>query len=305
MKKVLITGASGFIGRHTIPYLLELGYEVHAVSRTCTKFSHGVISHNADLLNFEEITNLIETVSPSHLLHFAWDATPCKYWTSEDNLNWVKTSIHLLQQFVKNGGKRIVFAGTCAEYNWENELCIENETPLTPTTLYGTCKAALFKIVDSYCRQIGFSMAWGRIFFLYGPHEYSQRLVPTVINSLLQNEVAKCSHGMQIRDFLHVEDAANAFVTILNSEIQGPINIGSGIPVTLKKVVNLIAAKLNTHEKVQFGSRAIPTEAPCILANTDRLFNELKWHPKHNLETGLDNTIDWWSRQLKNKHKTL
>lgn len=297
MKKVLLTGASGFIGRHAIPALLSKGYEVHAVSgKTVTpSLSANGYWHQTDLLNPSQLEGLLKEVRPSHLLHFAWYTTPSKYWTSEVNLDWVKASLSLLQHFAANGGKRAVIAGTCAEYDWNNGWCNEQSTSLTPNTLYGTCKKAVYQITEAYARQIGMSWAWGRIFFLYGPYEYPQRLVPSVIQSILRKETARCSLGTQIRDFLHVEDVADAFAALLDSELQGAINIASGQELSLKEVIYKIGIKLNALENIHFG--ALPSaasDAPRIAADVKRLFNELNWSPKYTLDEGLNQTIEWW-----------
>lgn len=302
-KKVLLTGASGFIGKHTIPFLLSHNYEVHAVARSIRDLPDNIYKHQVDLLDPNQTTQLIKKVNPSYLLHFAWDATPFKFWTSELNLDWVCASIHLLKQFTAIGGKRVVIAGTCAEYDWSYGLCKENSTPLTSSTLYGTCKASLFKIVDSYARQVGLSTAWGRIFYLFGPHEQPEKLVPIITQSLLRKEIAKCSHGMQVRDFLHVDDVASAFVSLLNSQIQGPVNIASGQAVTLKEIINYIASNLDAKDLVRFGAIAPKSsDAPVVLPETTRLFTELNWRPKYSLEEGLNNTIDWWKLQQKVTH---
>ncbi len=297
MKKVLLTGATGFIGKQTIPFLLSQGYEIHALTRNPHFLPASVKAYEADLFNAQQVAKLVSLIKPTHLLHFAWYTTPCKYWSSEENLEWVKSSINLFQEFVANGGKRIVVSGTCAEYEWGPEApCDEYSTPLKAATLYGACKAALYQVLDAYARQKNISYSWGRIFFLYGPNEYSERLVPSIIQKLLKNEVAPCSHGNQIRDFMHVEDVASAFVALLNSEVQGAVNIASGQNTTLRHVIDAISHKLNAIDKVHYGARPINSEPPIIAANVNRLINEVKWSPKYSLEEGLDQTIAWWQQ---------
>lgn len=302
MKRVLLTGASGFIGRQAIRPLLAHGYEVYTVSRyPIGDRLQGVKPSPCDLLNHSQTSQLIETIKPSHLLHFAWYVVPGKCWTAAENLDWVAASLHLLQQFVKQGGKRAVMAGSCAEYDWHqgDGICRENQTLLKPSTLYGTCKLALYQIVEAYARQTSLSCAWGRIFHLYGPHEYSSRLVSYVIQNLLSKELARCSQGNQVRDFLHVADVAEAFVALLESDVQGAINIASGQAITLKEVIDQIADKLNAKDLVHYGALSTPNDPPIILADVKRLFNDLKWQPRQSLEMGLEETIAWWKNNSK------
>jgi nucleoside-diphosphate-sugar epimerase len=301
MKRVLITGATGFIGQHCPPLLVARGYEVHAVSsRKIIANESNIHWHQIDLLNFPQMAALIAEVQPSHLLHVAWYTVPGKYWTSTENLRWVQASIGLLQEFVRHGGQRVVMAGTCAEYDWRYGYCSEAVTPLAPTTLYGICKHSLQLMLAAFSRQAGLSTAWGRIFFLFGPHEHPDRLVAYVIRSLLRGEPARCSHGRQIRDFLHVQDVANAFVALLESGVSRPVNIASGQPVALRELIYEIAAKFNRDDLIQLGAVSTPPdEPPLLVADVRCLHDELGWTPKYDLDTGLEQTIDWWKHEWK------
>jgi nucleoside-diphosphate-sugar epimerase len=300
MKKILVTGASGFIGSHCLPLLLDRDYEVHAVySKISADTPPTVYWHQADLLEQKPIIELIESVQPSHLLHLAWYAIPGKYWTSPENLRWVQASLTLLQEFARRGGQRVVMAGTCAEYDWRYGYCSESVTPLSPSTIYGICKHSLQAIVEAYSVQFGLSSAWGRIFFPYGPNERPSRLVPSVIGALLRGEPAKCSHGEQIRDFLHVQDVASAFVTLLESEVGGAVNIASGKPIAVKSIVLKIAELLDREDLVQLGALPLSAnEPPLLVADVTRLSKEVQWHPKFDLAEGLAQTISYWKQQL-------
>src|SRR6266852_4346996 len=115
---VVVSGAGGFIGRWSVPRLIACGYEVHAVAarapgRELPAQLSGAEIHYADLLREESVDALMREVRPSHLLHFAWVATPGAYWTSPENRHWLAASQHLLRSFQGNGGMRAVMAGSC------------------------------------------------------------------------------------------------------------------------------------------------------------------------------------------------
>lgn len=299
MKRVLVTGAGGFIGKHAVAGLVEHGFKVDATaSRSLNDRRTDCTWHVVNLLDPTQVKELIAAVRPTHLLHLAWYAVPGKYWTALENFQWVQASLELLRQFQTQGGQRALMAGTCAEYDWSYGYCSESITPRNPDSPYGVCKHAFQEMLRAYSEISGLSSAWGRIFFLYGPYEYQNRLVPSVIRSLLNEEPAHCSYGNQIRDFLYVQDVADAFVALLDSEIEGPVNIASGQPITIKSVINKIAVKIERPDLVQLG--AIPAAAkdpPLLVADVRRLTNEVGWMPQYNLEKGLDHTIGWWKNK--------
>ncbi len=300
MKKVLITGSSGFIGRHCLPLLVANGYEVHAIARQpLLSIDPAIHWHRLDLLDRSQVTQLIAQIQPSHLLHLAWYAIPGKYWTALENFQWVQASLDLLQVFKACGGERVVMVGTCAEYDWRFGYCDETITPLAPQSPYGICKHALALMLDSFCHQADLSAAWGRIFWLYGQCEDPNRLVSSVIKSLLSDKIAKCSTGTQIRDFLYVGDVADALVTALGSNVTGAINIGSGIPISIRTLVEYIGTILDRVDLVQFAPASNNPEAPLVVANTQRLRSELLWTPQFNLQQGIELSIDFWKQELK------
>lgn len=304
MKKVLVTGASGFIGNACIDALAESGqYEIHAISlRKHDHVKQGVFWHLLNLHDYQATRELMTQVRPSYLLHLAWHTTPGDFWHSEENYKWLQTSTDLLKTFASAGGKRCVISGSCAEYSTGTGHCLEDVTPLNPATVYGQCKNDLHSMQKVFCTQAGLSCAWGRIFYIYGPHEPRQKLVSSVVLPLLKREPARCSHGMQIRDYMYIEDVASAFVALLGSDVEGAVNIASGQPLALKEIIFKIADKLDGHSLVQFGVRPVVDNEPeSLTADINRLSREVGWQPGYSLDEGLDLTIKWWKEQLSKK----
>ena len=291
MTRLLITGATGFIGEPAVRAARE-HFEVHGAARAPLA---GVATHPCDLLDPAEVVRLIEDVRPTHLLHLAWIATPGVYWTSPENHRWVEASKRLLFAFARCGGRRAVLAGSCAEYDWTAAgVCREFDTPTRPHTTYGRCKLELSRWAAAFGAARGVGVAWARLFFLYGPREYPARLVPSVARALLAGVPAACSAGTQRRDFLHVDDAADALVTLAQSDLTGPVNVGSGEAVAVRDVIARVAGACGRPDLVRLGERESPAnEPPLLVADVGRL-RGLGWRPRVDLTTGLGAAANWW-----------
>ena len=302
MKKVLLTGSTGYIGQFVIRRLLDKNYIVHAAtSKPLGKtLNKNLIWHRTDLLKPVEVKSLIEKTRPTHLLHFAWYVEHGKFWNAPENLDWLRASLFLAKEFAENGGKRMVTAGTCAEYDWtKSGKLSEFETPLRPQTLYGAAKASMALTLEKYAPVKYFSFASGKIFFPFGANESPNRLVPSVIRSLLENKTAKTSHGNQIRDFLYVEDVAEAFVELLESDVQGAVNVASGKGIKLKEIVETIAEINGKPELLRIGAlKASPNEPPEIVADVKRLREEVGFKKDFDIRKRLEETVNWWKENL-------
>jgi len=289
MKKVLLTGATGLIGKYSLKPLLDAGFEVFAVSSNEKASGNHINWIKADLLNFEEIENIFEEIKPEYLLHFAWDTTSGSYLESNLNFDWVQASLYILKQFKLNGGKRAVYAGTCFEYEFKGAP-LNEEDKLNPISTYAKCKNFLNQMATLYCKKNNISFGWGRIFYIYGENEQEKRLIPQVISCLEQDKEFITSSGELIKDYIFAGDAAEAFVKFLDSNVDGCVNICTETAVTIKEIVTLVAAKLNKNHLVKFENNIL-NEPKIIVGDNTRLKTEVKFAPKYSLEQGLDRII--------------
>lgn len=297
--RVLLTGGSGFIGSRAIAPLLAAGYEIHALGRRPGDAAD-VSWHEVDLLDDRVTERVVREIAAEHLLHLAWYTEHGRFWGAPENLDWVAASVRLLRSFAEAGGRRAVIAGTCAEYDWANpvERCSElgdgsrAATPLRPATLYGTCKHATRLVASTYAHEAELSLAWGRVFLLYGPGEDERRLVPQVAHALLAGQEAPASDGAQIRDFMHVDDVAAGFAALLASAVEGPVNIASGEGVSITDVLTLIAGAAGHRELLRLGALKRPAGDPeRLVADTRRLAGEVGFRPTIALERGIAETV--------------
>jgi nucleoside-diphosphate-sugar epimerase len=140
-------------------------------------------------------------------------------------------------------------------------------------------------------------IATGRIFYPYGPGEARSRLTPSIIRSLLAGKPARCTEGRQVRDFIFVEDVARAFVTLLGTDYEGPVNVASGVPVSVREVVLRIAELIGRPDLLLLGAVPTPAFEPARLVADASVLRSLQFRTRYDLERGLTTTIDWWSRQ--------
>ena len=300
MKRVILTGATGYIGKRAIRHLLDNGFSVHAVTTKSLddKTIKDLFWHRTNLLDPAATKALIETVRPTHLLHFAWYVEHGKFWNADENLDWLQASLYLAKTFVETGGKRMVTAGTCAEYDWTSKSPFkEYKTPWYSQTIYGASKIALSSTLEAYAKYYDFDFASGKYFSVYGEDESPNRLIPSVVRALIENKPAETSHGNQIRDFLFVEEIAKAFVALLESDVRGAVNIASGEGVRLKEIVREIAEIIGKPELLRIGALPSPqSEPPEIVADTTKLREEVGWRKEHNLKEGLAETVNYWKK---------
>ena len=293
MSRILITGSSGFIGTQCLQVLLGRGYELHAVGRSPRPGQAGGVTwHHCDLCDPSQATEVVTKVQPTLLLHVAWIAKPGVYASSEENFAWMQATLTMAAAFGSTGGRRFLGIGTSAEYDPSDQPCIEDVTPIRPNTVYGKCKAATWLGVQAAAQHYGFSAAWARLFFPYGPGDSPQRLVPYVINSLMTGVPVLTTLGLQIRDLIYARDAAELISMLLLSEETGAFNIGTGVPSSIRSVVEHLAAACGRKELVQFGARQpVPGDPKVLVADMAKVHGRFGWSAPTDMRAGLDRVV--------------
>jgi len=287
-KKVLLTGGTGLIGKEAIQPLINEGFEVYAVSSK-NLTDNNVKWVKADLLDKNDIKRVFDAVKPEYLLHFAWIASG-DYLTSEINYNWLSSSLEMLKEFKKNGGKRAVFAGTCFEYEFQEES-LKEDAKLNPTFVYSKCKNELREKAEIYCKENDISFGWGRIFYVYGRGENEKRLTAHVINSLKSGKSVKITSGRLIKDYMYTKDIAGAFVKFLGTNVYGCVNICTGRPISIREYVEKIAAKIGREDLLEFTDDA-SNQPSMIVGDNSRLLNEVGYKTKFSLDKAINEILE-------------
>jgi nucleoside-diphosphate-sugar epimerase len=268
--KVLLTGATGFIGWHVARALA--GHEVVTLGRDLLDPQFAFPASRFDVC-----------------IHLAWYVEPGKYLGSPLNQQWVEASLRLARAV---NCRRFVAAGTCFEYDTSVGVLSES-SPTRPDTLYGRCKLELFHALQ----KLDLNFAWVRIFYQYGPREDRRRLVPHVIHSLLAGQRAELTPGQQVRDFLHVADVGHAIAAVAASDLTGAVNIGSGEGVTVAELAGKIAGILGRPELLALGAKPYAPGEPMRIVADNAKLRATGWRPRYDLDAGLRDTVNWWKAQ--------
>lgn len=287
--KVLLTGASGFLGRNVMAALLEHEIEVIALTRTRLPFQ--VEQLEVDLLTTIDFGDLIKKTKATHLIHLAWYAEHGKFWTSPLNLRWVDATVRLSEAFCAAGGQAMVMAGSCAEYDWSHGYCREDATPLNPETLYGISKDTCRRLVMAVATQHQIPCAWARIFLPYGIGENPDRLIPSLISVFQSKKKTFGINASAYRDFLHVTDVAQGLVKLLIEQSNGIYNICSSESVRLENLVKLIAKKLNADPSQVLTLTTERPGEPNLLIGDNFKLKSTGWTQKTTLEQGISQII--------------
>lgn len=291
-KRVLVTGGTGFIGKHVVDQLLEKHWEVHVITHQKDNDNSPVIFHELDLFNTTELKLLLSQYRFDTLIHLAWYVGKGCH-SADENLAWVAMSLNLLELFEEFGGQTYMCAGTCSEYEYKYGYLVEEQTPTNPNTVYGESKNALYKVSKAYCNKHGIHFKWPRIFNLYGPREKNARLMPSVINSCLRGEEIRVSDCLKFQDYLYVKDTAQGIVSVLESDIEDAVNICSGKPVQLRSIVNMIVELTHYSGEIKWGAIHAAFGDDVVVGSNERL-KSTGWEQQYSLREGLMETIAWW-----------
>ena len=285
MKRIFITGGTGFIGRPIVEILKSHSdIELYILSRQQFADTERIHYIQGNITDEQLLSSVIAHVRPITLLHLAWDVKSAGYANSIQNEEWTEWSKNLLKTFLQYGGKTVVASGTCFEYDFSLGRSLREDDFCVPSTPYGKAKLATYHVYEDLCRKHNARMVWGRIFYPYGRGEEKRKLFSAVTNALKNHKSFFCKTPENNIDYIHIYDVAKIFVAfLLNDEASGIVNVGTGKRYKIRDILMKIARMLRKEELLQFTSN----NGICIVADTYKLSSFYDCNSFIELDEGL------------------
>lgn len=290
---VVVTGAQGFLGRHLVRRLAQEGYRVVAVDRRPPVLGEGYPEVLYHISNLSDPTTLIppecEPIGQFALVHLAWDLRlrESSYKVQSEQ---VTAFAGILDYWRGRGLSFVIAPGSAQEYGARGGVLNEDALPLEPLSPYGWAKRAAHEMATSWSRQAGIGLLWLRPFIAYGPGQAGSMLIPYAVRCAREGARAEFTDGMQIRDFVYVEDIVDAILLGLRRRPQGPLtlNLGSRDPVPIREVILEIARYFGAEPNFIFGARPRRLSEPDIqVSDCTRAESELGWRPQIGWREGI------------------
>jgi dTDP-6-deoxy-L-talose 4-dehydrogenase (NAD+) len=256
--RILLTGATGFVGRQILTELLKMNARITLLlrgeSNRMSNLAVEKIIFAEDAFGLSRSSWAAVLKDIDIVIHAAWFTEPGNYLESPINLDCLKGTVTMAQSCADAGVRRFVGIGTCFEYDTDAGY-LSIDTPLRPTTPYAAAKAATFLTLNQSLPKAGVEFVWCRLFYLYGEGEDSRRLVPYIHHQLQRGEFADLTDGLMVRDYMNVSDAATKIIATAIGSFTGPVNICSGKGITIRDMALSIANIYGRPDLLRFGVR--------------------------------------------------
>ena len=289
--RILVTGATGFIGGSFARLAAASGHKIAALIRPgkAPPTIAGDVSWHAGTLA-EAPWPEIAAFRAEVCVHAAWITTPGVYLDSPENETLMQWSRDFIRRAAQTGVRRVVSLGTCLEYQISGSVLTESTTPLLPTFLYARCKDALRRSLEEDSAQYAFTLCWGRVFYPYGPGEHPARLCSALAQKLIRGERVVLKTPDSTKDYIFIDDLAAALLAVVEHEFSGAVNLGTGLGVTVRCVAETIEEILGRSGLIGIAEAAQPDPLAHVVADISRLCG-LGWSPRVSLRQGLSQLV--------------
>jgi GDP-4-dehydro-6-deoxy-D-mannose reductase len=326
MKKILITGASGFVGGHFIRYLASRpdDFEIHAISRKqpawdffpeSASLNTAFTFHQADLMDGQRIGSLIEKIQPDIILHLAAQSSVAESWKTPVSsfLNNTTIFLNVIDTVrLHDNATRILSIGSSEQYGIvsENDLPLRENSAQHPSNPYAVARVAQEQLAMVYAEGFGLDICCTRSFNHCGPGQTDRFVASAIAKQFagislgLQDPVIEIGDGTIVRDFLDVRDVVAAYAMIMEKGVRGQVyNVCSGRGYTIYELVTLLAEGMKIPVQIiQNPTKRRPQDNPHIVGSPEKIRRELGWHPHISLADSMKEMSAWWETRLLREH---
>lgn len=264
--KILVTGASGFVGRHLVAALLKRGHAVTAVGRDRARLEPMPWREQVNFVTCD-LHAAADSVPdqlgiPDALVHLAWPGLPNyrELFHFETNL---PADYRFIKQMVEAGTRQVLITGTCFEYGMQNGLLTE-DTPSLPDNPYGLAKDSLRLFLQALQSRRDFTLQWVRLFYLHGPGQNPNSVLAQLDRAIDAGDASfNMSSGEQLRDYLPIEDAAEDLAGLVaQKKFSGVVNCCSGRPISIRRLVEQRLVQRGARIELNLGHYPYPQHEP-------------------------------------------
>ena len=328
MKKILITGISGFVGGHIVHFLAEHhnNLEIHGISRSKpawdfvnipSELLNGHHFHQADLNDIPNIKSIIEEIQPDYILHLAAQSSVAESWKTPVFSFMNNTNIFLnIIDTVKcnDNGARVLSVGSSEQYGIvsENDLPLSEDKPQCPANPYAVARVAQEHLATVYASGYGLDICCTRSFNHCGPGQTDRFVLSAIVKQFVkivhgaQEPIIHIGNGAIVRDFVDVHDVVGAYSLLLTQGKRGEVyNICSGQGRSIHDIVILLSTLFDIRVQVhQEQSRIRPIDNPRIIGSYKKILNEFGWKPTIPFEQSMRSMYEYWDRHIEQVQKT-
>lgn len=309
MKKIIITGATSFIGSTLAQAAIEKGIEVLAI---CRRDSRNKKNLNSSTLlkimecNLEDLHTIDMADKYDEFYHLAWGKTSVlerdDAYSQSDNIRYTLDAVKLAK---RSGCTVFVGTGSQAEYG-NSALALNEQTPVFPTSGYGIAKLAAGQLSRLLCRQLEIKHSWARILSVYGEKDADTTLIKYCIHTMLRGESPKLTKCEQLWDYMYCDDTANALLAIGEKGIDGRVYcLGSGQSHNIRFYIEQIKNIINPNIEICYGAKEYyPHQAMQLCADITDLINDTGYIPSTPFEIGIKKTIDYCNSVISESRRT-
>jgi nucleoside-diphosphate-sugar epimerase len=262
-KKVIVTGATGFIGQNLIPYLLEKNYDITAISRDPEKarkfkwFSK-VKFIKADINNDQQLIDIGKNIG---LFHLAWEGLP-NYDSVHHYEENLPNNYNFVKKMVQSGIKHVLISGTCFEYGFQSGP-ISSSTRTNPSNSYAIAKDNLHQHLKLFNKNTPFLFQWARLFYMYGNGQNPTSIIAQFDHAINNNETQfNMSGGEQLRDYLPIKEVVEQLHKLFENSQAGTYNICSGQPISIRSLVEARKLEKQSEINLNLGYYSYPDYEP-------------------------------------------